>query len=237
MTSFPGSELIHSPLFAITMTLAAFQIALLLYQRSGRFALLHPTISGAVLVSIGLVALDLDYHRYYRDINWLTFLLGPATVALAVPLSRQLHLLRDIAGPLLITTCCGATFACGSALILAWAFGADQSTLLSLTTKSITTPIAIAVTEDIGGIATIAVASVILTGVVGIVCIEWLFKKLKIEDDRLWGFCLGLAAHAIGTSRAFERSTVAGAFSSLALCLTGTFTAIAVPIAANWFGA
>ncbi|MBD2857660.1 LrgB family protein [Spongiibacter sp. KMU-158] len=232
-----GLELIHSPLFALVVTLAAFQIAFWAYQRSQRFALLHPTISGAVLIAGTLTALGIEYPEFYQNIHWLNFLLGPVTVALAVPLYRQLHLLRDIATPLLITTFAGAAFACGSALILAWSLGATKTTLLSLTTKSITTPIAIVVTDDIGGIATVAVASVILTGIVGIVSIEWLFKKLNIQDDRLWGFCLGLAAHAIGTSRAFERSTVAGAFSSLALCLTGTVTAIFVPLAANWFAA
>ncbi|MBQ0797370.1 LrgB family protein [Zhongshania sp.] len=229
------NELIRSPLFAIVLTLLAYQGALFLYTRSGRVAMLHPTISGAVLIALALVLLQQDYQDYYQKINWLTFLLGPATVALAVPLYRQLHLLRNMAGPLLITVCTGAVFASTSALIIAWLFGANRDTLLSLTTKSITTPIAITVTQDLGGITTIAVASVILTGVVGITTITWLFNKLDIQDDRLWGFCLGLAAHAIGTSRAFERSPVAGAFSSLALCLTGAFTAIVVPFAARWF--
>ncbi len=229
------TELLHSPLFALTATLAAYVLALQAYRRSGRFALLHPTISGAVLIAALLFFTGLDYRDFYQDIDWLLFLLGPATVALAVPLYRQLHLLRELAGPLLLTTALGGLFAAASALILAWCFGAQQQTLLSLATKSVTTPIAIVVTEGIGGISTVAVASVILTGVVGIVSIEWLFKKLDIQDDRLWGFCLGLAAHAIGTSRAFERSAVAGAFSSLALCLTGAFTAVLVPLAAQWF--
>jgi putative effector of murein hydrolase len=229
------SELMHGPLFAITLTLLAYQGAMFLYTRSGRAAMLHPTISGATLIALALMLLQQDYHAYYQNINWLTFLLGPATVALAVPLYRQLHLLRNMAGPLLITVTVGAIFASASALIIAWLFGANHDTLLSLATKSITTPIAITVTQDLGGITTIAVASVILTGVVGITTITWLFNKLDIQDDRLWGFCLGLTAHAIGTSRAFERSAVAGAFSSLALCLTGAFTAVFVPFAARWF--
>ncbi|NKI18149.1 LrgB family protein [Spongiibacter sp. KMU-166] len=228
------TALLDSPLFALCLTLAAFQLAQWLYLSSGRVALLHPTIGGAVCIALALVLLDKNYADYYRDIDWLNFLLGPVTVALAVPLYRQLHLLRALAGPLMITVVCGASFACLSALILAWWCGASASTLLSLTTKSITTPIAIIVTDDIGGVTSIAVASVILTGMAGISTISWLFRRLKIEDDRLWGFCLGLAAHAIGTSRAFERSPVAGAFASLALCLTGAFTALVVPLAARW---
>lgn len=229
------TELLHSPLFAVTMTLLAFQLSLKLYQRSGRLAILHPTIGGAVLVAGVLFVMGRDYGSYYQHVHWLTFLLGPVTVALAVPLYRQLHLLRAMAGPLLTTVLLGGSFACASALVLAWLFGANEQTLLSLTTKSVTTPIAITVTEGLGGLATIAVASVILTGIAGITTVEWLFKRLGIDDDRLWGFCLGLSAHAIGTSRAFERSPVAGAFSSLGLCLTGAFTAFFVPIAADWF--
>lgn len=228
------TALLHSPLFAVTLALAAYLVSLKLYLTSGRFALLHPTASGAALIAGALMLLDRDIGEFYRDVDWLLFLLGPATVALAIPLYRQLHLLRDIAAPLLITTAVGGTFASLSALTLAWLFGANEQTLLSLTTKSVTTPIAIVVTEGLGGLVTVAVASVILTGVVAIVTVEWLFKKLGIEDDRVWGFCLGLAAHAIGTSRAFERSAVAGAFSSLALCLTGAFTAVVVPLAAQW---
>ncbi len=229
------TELLHSPLFGLTLTLLAYQAAIWAYTRSGKLALLHPTISGAVLIALALKTLQLDYFAYYQDIHWLNFLLGPATVALAVPLYRQLPLLRELAGPLLITLVCGALFACASALLLAAWLGATVDTLLSLTTKSITTPIAITVTEEIGGITSVAVGSVILTGVAGITTIGWLFDKLQIKDDRLWGFCLGLAAHAIGTSRAFERSAVAGAFASLALCLTGAFTALFVPLAASWF--
>lgn len=229
--------LLHSPLFGLTLTLAAYQCALWAYRRSGQLAVLHPTISGAVVIAAALQLLGLDYFAYYRDINWLNFLLGPATVALAVPLYRQLPLLRELAAPLLITLLLGAVFACGSALLLAAWLGATSDTLMSLTTKSITTPIAISVTEEIGGITSVAVGSVILTGVAGITTINWLFDRLKIQDDRLWGFCLGLAAHAIGTSRAFERSAVAGAFASLALCLTGAFTALFVPLAVSWFGA
>ncbi|MGJ8685876.1 MAG: LrgB family protein [Spongiibacteraceae bacterium] len=229
------NEILHSPLLALALTLASYQVAIFLYERSGRIAIFHPTISGAVCIAVCLMLLKRDYFAYYQDINWLNFLLGPATVALAVPLYRQLHLLRAMAPTLIITVLTGAVFACASALIIAAAFGANHSTLLSLTTKSITTPIAISVTENLGGITSVAVASVILTGMVGITTIGWLFKKLKIEDDRLWGFCLGLTAHAIGTSRAFERSPVAGAFASLALCLTGAITAIFVPYGAQWF--
>lgn len=228
------TDVLHSPLFAITLVLASYELGRFLYQRQGQPALLHPTIAGAVLVAIALAALDLDYADFAHDSRFLTFLLGPATVALAVPMYHQLHLIRAMAAPILITVLAGASFASLSALLLAWGMGGNEQTLLSLASKSVTTPIAIGISESLGGLGTIAAGAVILTGVVGIMVVDALMRRLGVEDDRVWGFCLGLSAHAIGTARAFERSPVAGAFSSLALCLTGSVSALLIPLAVQW---
>ncbi|WP_372777230.1 LrgB family protein [Litorivivens sp.] len=229
------TELLTSPLFAITAVLAAYQLALWLYEKSNRLVWLHPTISGALLVAALLVLLDIDYHRFSDAAYWLTFWLGPATVALAIPLYQQWHLIRKMAGPLLLTLIAGAAFACLSAVAIAWYLGGSETTLLSLSAKSVTTPIAIGISESVGGLATITASAVILTGIVGIVFVNLTMKLCRIDDDRIWGFCLGLSAHAIGTARAFERSPVAGAFSSLALCLTGSYSAVFIPLALQWF--
>ncbi len=229
------TELFTSPLFAITAVLAAYQLALWLYEKSNRLVWLHPTISGALLVAALLVLLDIDYHRFSDAAYWLTFWLGPATVALAIPLYQQWHLIRKMAGPLLLTLIAGAAFACLSAVAIAWYLGGSETTLLSLSAKSVTTPIAIGISESVGGLATITASAVILTGIVGIVFVNLTMKLCRIDDDRIWGFCLGLSAHAIGTARAFERSPVAGAFSSLALCLTGSYSAVFIPLALQWF--
>jgi putative effector of murein hydrolase len=229
------TELYTSPLFAITAVLAAYQLAVWLYETSNRLVWLHPTISGALLVAALLASLDIDYHRFSDAAYWLTFWLGPATVALAIPLYQQWHLIRKMAGPLLLTLIAGAAFACLSAVAIAWYLGGSEITLLSLSAKSVTTPIAIGISESVGGLATITASAVILTGIVGIVFVNLTMKICRIDDDRIWGFCLGLSAHAIGTARAFERSPVAGAFSSLALCLTGSYSAVFIPLALQWF--
>ncbi len=227
-------ELLHSPLFAITLVLGAYQLSLLLYRRSGHQPLLHPTISGATLVAAVLAATDINYSEFTLDASWLTFWLGPATVALAIPLYRQLHLIREMAGVLIITLIAGAAFACLSALVIAYFLGGSETTLLSLAAKSVTTPIALGISDSIGGVATVTASAVILTGVAGIISVNLIMRICRIDDDRIWGFSLGLAAHAIGTARAFERSPVAGAFSSLALCLTGTYSAIFIPLALHF---
>ncbi|MFT5032325.1 MAG: putative murein hydrolase (TIGR00659 family) [Bacteroidia bacterium] len=224
-------SLLHSPLFALTLVLAAYQLSLMLYRRSGQQPFLHPTIAGAVTVAAVLAFANIDYAEFNQSARWLNFWLGPATVALAIPLYKQLHLIREMAGALVLTMITGAAFACLSALVIAYYLNGSETTLLSLAAKSVTTPIAIGISESIGGIATITASAVILTGVVGIVTVNLIMRVCRIDDDRIWGFSLGLAAHAIGTARAFERSSVAGAFSSLALCLTGTYSAVFIPLA------
>lgn len=227
-------SLLQSPLFAITLVLAAYQLSLTLYRKSGHQPLLHPTIGGAVGVAMALTLLDLDYAAFNLSAGWLNFWLGPATVALAIPLYKQLHLIRDMAATLALTLVAGAAFACLCALTIAYWLGGSDSTLLSLAAKSVTTPIAIGISDSIGGIATITASAVILTGIVGIVAVNPIMRLCRVDDERIWGFSLGLAAHAIGTARAFERSPVAGAFSSLALCLTGTYSAVFIPLALHW---
>lgn len=228
------NNLIHSPLFAITLVLAAYQLSLTLYRKSGQRPFLHPTIAGAVMVAAVIALIDIDYTEFNRHTGWLNFWLGPATVALAIPLYKQLHLIRDMAGALALTLLTGAAFACLSALVIAYYLGGSETTLLSLAAKSVTTPIAIGISDRIGGIAAVTASAVILTGVVGIASVNLIMRLCRIEDERIWGFSLGLAAHAIGTARAFERSPVAGAFSSLALGLTGTYSAIFIPLALHW---
>ena len=228
------NALLNSPLFAITAVLAAYQASTWLYRRSGRQAWLHPTIVGAVLVAAVIRFLKLDYQAFADDANWLTFWLGPATVALAIPLYQQLRLVRKMAATLVLTLLTGAAVACLSAVVIAYYLGGAATTLLSLSAKSVTTPIAIGIADSIGGLTTVAASAVILTGVVGILFVNPVMRLCRIEDDRIWGFSLGLAAHAIGTARAFERSPVAGAFASLALCLTGSYSAIVIPLALQW---
>jgi predicted murein hydrolase (TIGR00659 family) len=223
-------NLLHSPLFALWLTLCAFYLGQLLYKKTKHMALLHPTITGAVLVAALLPWLELDYQDYFKGNQLLMFFLGPATVALAVPLYQQIHLIRSLWLPILVTVIIGGSFAALSAVGIAYGLGASTETLLSLAPKSITTPIAIAVVEETGGLTTLAAGAVMLTAAIGIILAPPVFKILRINDPRIWGFCIGLNAHGMGTSRAFEFNKTAGAFSSLALCLTGSYSAAVIPV-------
>lgn len=227
------SDLLKSPLFALTLSLAAFQAGSFVYRITGQFPAFHPTVLGAVIVAGALKLLDLNFIQYLDSNSLLMFLLGPATVALAVPLFQQLKLMRGLLMPMAVTVITGAIFASGSAVLIAYWLGASPETLLSLAPKSITTPVAMSVADEIGGLTTLATGAVVLTAVVGICAGPVIFKWLNITDPRIWGFCLGISAHGVGTARSFELNATAGAFSSLALCLTGTFSAVMIPIAVS----
>lgn len=222
--------LLQSPLFALTLSVVAFQSGNILYRRLNAFPLLHPTITGAMLTALVLFLFKVDYQHYYQGNHLLLFWLGPATVALAVPLYQQLHLIRKMALPILLTFSCGAVFAAASAVGIAYMLGAHETTMLSLAPKSVTTPIAINLADEIGGLATLAAGAVALTAVVGITLGPLIFRLLGITDPKIWGFCLGITAHGMGTARAFELNATAGAFSSLAMCLTGALSAILIPL-------
>jgi putative effector of murein hydrolase len=228
-------ELINSPLFLFTLSLAAFKVCNLLYRRLNHFPLLHPTMMGAILVAIVLKQLHLNYHEYFAANQLLMFWLGPTTVALAVPLYQQLHLIRKMALPILLTVTSGALFAAGSAIAIGKMLGATNSTLLSLAPKSVTTPIAIALAEEIGGLATLTAGVVTFTAAVSICFAPLVFRLLKITDPKIWGLCLGITAHGIGTAYAFEKNSTAGTFSSLAMCLTAAFSAATIPFIFGWF--
>ena len=188
---------------------------------------------GAGLVALLLPRLNIDYQTYFKGNQLLMFWLGPATVALAVPLYQQLHLIRKMALPILLTFANGAIFAAVSAVAIAYMLGANEVTMLSLAPKSVTTPIAIDVAREIGGLTTLAAGCVALTAAIAICLAPFVFRCLKIEDPKIWGFCLGITAHGMGTARAFEMNPTAGAFSSLAMCLTGAFSAVLIPVVVN----
>lgn len=231
MSGYP--DVFQTPLFAITLTLAAYKVGALIYQASKQFPLLHPTVSGALALAWLLGKTELDYSIYFEANQLLMFFLGPATVCLAVPLYQQQHLIRRMIKPIIVTLIAGASFAAISALSIGYLLGANEQTLLSLASKSVTTPIAIGITAEIGGLETLATGAVVFTGATGLVIAPVLFRLLKIEDPKIWGFCMGMTAHGVGTARAFELNATAGAFSSLALCLTGTFSAIVIPLMAT----
>ncbi len=219
-----------TPLLGLTVTLLAYQLGHVIYRRAGLSPFANPVLI-AVIVLVSLLALTgTDYATYFEGAQFVHFLLGPATVALAVPLYRNLKAVQRSALPLLIALLVGTVTAAGSAVGIAWLFGASRETLLSLAPKSVTTPVAMGIAEQIGGLPSLTAVLVILTGILGAVLATGTLNLLRIRDWRARGFAIGLAAHGIGTARALTVNEVAGAFASLAMGLNALATAVLLPL-------
>lgn len=219
-----------SPMLAIALTTGAFFAGNSLFAKIGKPLWLPPVLLSAVILSAVIALLSVDYQRYQDGATWLTGLLGPATVALGIPLYQQMHHIRALWRPILVTLPLAATLAAAYAVLIAWALGASPEVLASLAPKSVTAPIAIGITEQLGGSVPLLMGALLITGVVATLCVDLLARWLPVEDERVLGFALGLNGHAVGTARAFEISHTAGAFASLGMGLTGVFTALILPL-------
>lgn len=225
----PGLREAAGWLTTCILVCAAYWLALLLYRRARYFPLLHPLASGSLALAIAVGYFYPDYLAFQRQSTLFYLLLGPATVALALPLFHEFSRVRAIAKPLVLTLAAGTILSPLAAIGLAWLLGsADLFT--SLATKSVTTPIALGIAEQIGGIPALAAGVVIFTGVVGALIGTPLMKLLGIRDERILGVVLGINAHGVGTASAFQISVRCGAFASLAMGITGIVTAIILPL-------
>jgi putative effector of murein hydrolase len=225
---------LSSPLVLLTLTLAAYELGTMAYRRSRSFSLLHPAIVGALVVALILFVVGIDYQAYADGTLVLRWLLGTATVALAIPLYRHLALIRELALPIALTVVLGALIGAASVVAIGWLLGCDREVLLSLAPKSVTTPIAIGISREIGGIIELTNGAVLITAATGVAIAPLLFRLLRIGDARVQGIALGIAAHALGAARAFETNATTGAFATLSLCLTGVISAIALPLLVHW---
>ena len=212
------------------VTLAAYAGSAWLYRRGGQHALLLPVLTGTAAVVLVLTATGTAYPEYFARARVLYWLVGPATVALAVPLFGQLDRLRRLWLPLGVALLAGSLTAIVSAVGIAWALGGSLETLRALAPKSATMPIALAVAERIGGPPSLAAVAVAVTGIAGAALARGLLDALRIRDAATRGFALGVSAHAIGTARALQAGPVAGAFAALAMGLNGIATAVLVPV-------
>jgi predicted murein hydrolase (TIGR00659 family) len=222
-----------SPLLWLTATLWAYLGAHWLHERSGRNPLVNSVTIAVIALIVVLLATGTQYETYFQGAQFVHFLLGPATVALAVPLYNNFSTVQRLLVPMMVALVAGSLTAIVSAVGIAWAAGADVITLKSLAAKSVTTPIAMAVTEQLGGLPSLTAVFVILTGIIGAILVTPLFNALGINDRRARGFAAGLAAHGIGTARAFQVSDVAGVFAGIAMALNGLVTAFLVPLLAK----
>ncbi|MBB3065725.1 MULTISPECIES: LrgB family protein [Limibacillus] len=220
----------QEPLLGLTVTLVAYLLGDWLHRKSGRSPLVNPVLI-AVIVLVGMLwVTQTEYEAYFKGAQFVHFLLGPATVALAVPLYRNLQRMKEVALPLGLCLIFGSLTASISAVAVAWLLGVSEQTLLSLAPKSVTTPVAMGVTEQLGGLPSLTAVLVIITGILGATFGTWTLNALKVRDWRARGFAVGVASHGIGTARAFQLNEVAGAYSSLALGLNALATAILVPL-------
>jgi predicted murein hydrolase (TIGR00659 family) len=226
-----------TPLLGLTITLLAYQAAFVFYARTRMNPLANPVAIAVALLVALLWLTRTPYQTYFEGAQFVHFLLGPATVALAVPLHANLATLRKNVVPLGVALLAGSLTAVVSALVIGWALGASRESLLSLAPKSVTTPIAMGIAEKLGGLPSLTAVLVVSTGILGAVLARGTLNVLRIQDHAVRGFAVGVAAHGIGTARAFQVSETMGAFAGLAMGLNGLLTAFLFPLLVRLWGA
>lgn len=219
-----------TPLLHLTLTLCTFVVASSLYKRLGMHPLLNPVLLSVVVIVFILKSTQTSYETYFQGAQFVHFLLGPATVALAVPLYRQFSQVKRSAAALLISLLCGSITSAVTAVGIAWGLGAGSDSVISIAAKSVTAPVAMGITEQLGGLPSLTAVIVILTGIIGAMIGPLVLNLLRIRDWSVRGFSIGAASHGIGTARAMQVNEVAGAFSGLAMGLNAIATALLLPI-------
>ncbi|MFO1071503.1 MAG: LrgB family protein [Geminicoccaceae bacterium] len=222
------------PLLWLVLTLGAYSVAFALFGLAKGNPLVNPVAVAVAMIVVLLVATGTPYSTYFAGAQFVHFLLGPATVALGLPLWRHLGTVRRLILPMGLALLAGSTTAILSAVAVAWALGASHDTIASLAPKSVTSPIAMAVSERLGGLPSLTAALVMVTGILGAMTATPLLNLLRIKDPRARGFAVGLAAHGIGTARAFQVSELAGTFAGIAMALNGLLTALLAPLLLLW---
>ena len=223
---------IDSLFFGAVISLAAYEGGLLL-KKKFKLAILNPLLIGTVCIMAVLSLLKIEYRHYMEGAKYISYLLTPATVCLAVPLYRQLGLLRQNLKAVAGGIASGVLASLLSVFLLAKLFGLSHEQYVTLLPKSITTAIGLGISEELGGITTITVAVIIVTGILGNIIAEFIYRIFHIEESGAKGLALGTASHAIGTARAMEMGEVEGAMSSLAIAVAGLVTVFGASVFAK----
>ena len=223
----------NSVFFGAAISLIAYEIGLLL-KRKFKMAIFNPLLIAIIAVMGALSVLGIDYDTYNQGGQYISYLLTPATVCLAVPLYQQLELLKKNLKAVIIGIVSGVLASMVSVLLLAKLFGLTHEQYVTLLPKSITTAIGMGVSEELGGIVTITVAVIIITGVLGNMIAETVLKIARIEEPIAKGLALGTSAHAIGTAKAMELGEIEGAMSSLAIAVAGLLTVVGASVFAQF---
>ena len=225
--------LTQSVFFGVVLTLLCFQISLWIKKKT-KLAVANPVLVSVVLIIAVLILLDIDYGVYEEGAELISFFLTPATVSLAIPLYRQLTLLKKYPAAIFGGIGAGVLTAMVSIWLMSLAFGLNHTQYVTLLPKSITTAIGMGVSEKMGGIVTITVVAISITGIFGTVSAELICKLFKITEPIAKGLAIGTASHALGTTKALEIGEVEGAMSSLSIVVAGIMTVLSVSFFASW---
>lgn len=223
------SLVFSSPYMGIVLCVLAYEIGVQI-NRKTKQDLCNPLLISMIIVIGVLYFCKVDYEVFDESASKLTFLLTPASVAFAIPLYRQLEVLKKNLGVILAGIGVGCLTACLSVFGLSKLFGLDQQLFFSLLPKSLTTPIAVGVSEELGGYVSITIIAVLITGIVGAAVIPTLCKVLPLHDPIGIGLGIGTSSHALGTSKALEMGELQGAMSSLSIAVAGIITVVLAPV-------
>lgn len=221
-----------SVFLGLMLSLGAYGIGILLKKKL-KLAIFNPLLVAAVLIVAFLSVAKIDYETFNSGAKYISYLLTPATVALAIPLYRQFHLLKKNVAALMIGIASGVLSSFLSILAMAILFHFSHEEYVTFLPKSITTAIGMGISEELGGYVSITAASIIVTGILGNIIAEFVFRIFRIHEPVAKGIALGSASHAIGTTKAMELGETEGAMSSLAIILSGILTVLGVMIFAN----
>ena len=224
----------NSVFFGVAVSILSYQFGVIL-QRRFKTALFNPLLIALLLIMGILLFFEVDYSSYYEGAKYLSYLLTPATVCLAIPLYEQMELLKKNASAILAGILAGVLSSMICVMTMAVLFHLSHEQYVTLLPKSITTAIGMGVSEELGGIVTITVAAIIITGVIGNMFAEAICKLFRIHEPVAKGIAIGSAAHALGTAKAMEIGKVEGAMSSLSIAISGLMTVIAASVFAKFF--
>lgn len=224
--------LLEGELLGIFITIGAYLLGVKVRNKF-KFQLFNPVLVASVVIIVLLLVLKIPYETYMNGAEQISFFIGPATVALALPLYRYRQVLYDNFFPVIVGIFCGSLAAAGSTLLLCKVFGLSQEIGISLLPHCVTTAIASDLSATYGGIESLTVASVIFTGTGGAIIAPMIFDSLKMKDNVARGLSMGTISHAIGTARAMELDGSQGAMSSLSIAIAGVIVTLLMPFAAS----
>lgn len=227
-----NSVMADSIFFGAAISIAGYLIGIFCKKK---LSLLNPLLIAVIFVIVFIKVFGMDYETYKSGAKYVSYLLTPATVCLAIPLYRQINILKTHAKEVFVGILSGVIASMGSILLMSYLFGLTHEQYVTLLPKSITTAIGMGVSEELGGIQTITIAVIIITGVIGNIIAEWVLKLFRIKEPVAKGLAIGTASHAIGTTKALEIGEIEGAMSSLAVAVAGLMTVAAASFFAGLF--